>query len=153
VVDQGRTRIVRFDQNFKTLATWGTKGNGDGQFDDPTSLVVDRAAGKVYVADPRNQRIQVFDANGKFLAGWPVPEWGRPYGFEDVVVDPSTGRLYASSANMDSVLVFDLAGARIGSLRPQLPDKLEGPCALVLLNKKFYVLCASSNRVVQIDLQ
>ena len=153
VVDQGRTRIVKFDQNFKLLAVWGQKGNGDGQFDDPTSVAVDSTTNKVYVADPRNERIQVFDLNGKFLAKWAVPEWNRPYGFEDLVVDSKTGRLYTSSANMDEVLVFDLNGKRVGTLKPQSPDKLEAASGLLLTDKKLYVLCAGENRVVAIDLK
>lgn len=153
IVDQGRTRIVKFDQNFKPLSVWGKKGNGDGQFDDPTSVAVDAATNKVYVADPRNQRIQVFDLNGKFLTKWPVPDWKNLYGFEDLAIDSRTGRLYASSANMDSVLVFDLNGKQVGTLRPELPDKLEGASALLVVDKKLYVLCASTNRVVAIDLK
>jgi len=152
VVDQGRTRIVRFDQNFTLLATWGTKGSGNGQFDDPTSVVVDPASNKVYVADPRNQRIQLFDAAGKFLTNWAVPEWRLPYGFEDLAIDSQNGRLYASSANMDSVLVFDLNGGRVGTVKPQAPDRLEGASGLIVIDKKLYVLCASANRVVKIDL-
>ena len=153
LVDQGRTRIVKFDQNLKSLAVWGQKGKGDGQFDDPTSVAVDSATNKVYVADPQNQRIQVFDLNGKFLTKWAVPEWNRPYGFEDLVVDSRTGHLYASSANMSTVLVFDLNGNRVGTLNPQPPDKLEGASALLLVDKKLYVLCANANRVVAIDLK
>ncbi|HWY40449.1 MAG TPA: hypothetical protein VNX27_06610 [Chthoniobacterales bacterium] len=152
VVDQGRTRIVKFDQNFKPLTTWGTKGNGDGQFDDPTSVAVDPVTNKVYVADPRNQRIQVFDLNGKFLTKWAVPDWRLPYGFEDLAVDSKSGRLYASSANMDAVLVFDLNGARVGVLNPRAPDKVEGAAGLVLVDRKLYVLCAFGDRVVEIDL-
>ncbi len=152
VVDQGRTRIVKFDQNFKLLTTWGAKGNGDGQFDDPTSVAVDPITNKVYVADPRNQRIQVFDLNGKFLTKWAVPDWHLPYGFEDLAVDSKTGRLYASSANMDTVLIFDLNGARVGTVKPPAPDKLEGASGLIVIDKKLYVLCASANRVVKIDL-
>ncbi len=153
VVDQGRTRIVKFDQNFKLLAAWGEKGSGNSQFDDPTSVAVDSTTNKVYVADPRNQRIQVFDLNGKFLTKWPVPEWRSLYGFEDLVVDSRTGRLYASSANMDTVLVFDLNGGRVGALKPTSSDKLEAAASLLLVDKKLYVLCAGGNRVVAIDLK
>jgi DNA-binding beta-propeller fold protein YncE len=152
VVDQGRTRIVKFSPDGKVLATWGTKGNGDGQFDDHTSVAVDLTTNKIYVADPRNKRIQVFDSNGKFLSKWSVPEWQRPYGFEDLAIDSKAGRLYASSANMDTVLVFGLNGNRIGSVRPSPPTKLDGPSALALVNRKLYVLCMPGNRVTQIDL-
>jgi DNA-binding beta-propeller fold protein YncE len=152
VVDQGHTRVVKFSPDGRVLAVWGSKGAGDGQFDDPTSVAVDPTTNKVYVADPRNKRIQVFDSNGKFLTKWVIPEWGRPAGFEDLIIDSKTGRLYASSANMDAVLIFDLNGTRIGSLTPKPPDKLEGPSALALANRKLYVLNMHGNRVVAIDL-
>jgi DNA-binding beta-propeller fold protein YncE len=152
VVDQGRTRIVKFSPDGRVLAVWGSKGNGDGQFDDHTSVAVDPTTNKVYAADPRNKRIQVFDSNGKFLTKWSIPEWGRPAGFEDLSIDSKTGRLYTSSAHMDAVLVFDLKGTRIGSLAPKPPDKLEGPSALALADRKLYVLDMFGNRISVIDL-
>jgi DNA-binding beta-propeller fold protein YncE len=152
VVDQGRTRIVKLNPDGQVLATWGTKGTGDGQFDDHTSVAIDPTTNKVYVADPINRRIQVFDSNGKFLTKWSIPEWGRGYGFEALAIDSKTGRLYASSANIDAVLVFDLNGTRIGTLTPKPPDKLDGPSALVLVNRKLYVLNMHGSRVSVIDL-
>ncbi len=152
VVDQGHTRVIRFSPDGGVLSTWGSKGTGDGQFDDPTSVAVDSTTNKVYVADPINRRIQIFDSNGKFLAKWSVPEWGQPQGFEDLGVDTKTGRLYASSANMDSILVFDLNGKKVGSLTPKPPDRLERPSALALANGKIYVLNMEGNRVSIIDL-
>ena len=152
VVDQGHTRIAKFSHDGRVLAVWGTAGNGDGQFNDPTSVAVDPTTNKVYVADPINKRIQAFDANGKFLTRWTLPEWGRPHGFEDLAIDSKMGRLYASSANMDAVLVFDLNGTRIGSLTLKPPNKLEGPSALALSNQKLYILNMAGNRVSAIDL-
>jgi DNA-binding beta-propeller fold protein YncE len=152
VVDQGRTRIVKFAPDGELLSVWGTKGSGDGQFDDPASVAVDPTANKVYVADPRNKRIQVFDSDGKFLTKWIVPEWGGPYGFEDLAIDSNKGRLYASSANLNTVLSFDLNGNRAGSLRPKPPDTLDGPSGLTLANGKLYVVNMHGNRVTVIDL-
>ena len=152
VMDQGRTRVVKFSPDGQVLTVWGTKGSGDGQFDDPAAVAVDPKANKVYVADPRNKRIQVFDSDGKFLTKWAVPEWGGPYGFEDLAIDSNNGRLYASSANMNAVLIFDLNGTRIRSLTPKSPDALDGPSALALANGKLYVLNMHGNRVTVIDL-
>jgi DNA-binding beta-propeller fold protein YncE len=152
VVDQGHNRIAKFGPDGEPLATWGSKGNGDGEFNDPTSVAVDPATNKVYVADPTNKRIQVFDENGKFLTKWSVPAWGQPAGFEDLAIDSHTDRLYASSTHLDAVLVFDLKGSRIGSLTPKPPDKLEGPSALALTDGKLYVLNMAGNRVSVIDL-
>ena len=152
VVDQGHNRIAKFSPDGRVLTVWGTAGNGDGQFNDPTSVTVDPATNKVYVADPIKKRIQVFDSDGKFLSQWTVPEWGPPAGFEDLAIDSKARRLYASSANMNSVLIFDLNGNRIGSLTPKPPDKLEGPSALALTDRKLYVLNMHGNRVSEIDL-
>jgi DNA-binding beta-propeller fold protein YncE len=153
VVDQGHSRIVKFNPDGTVVTGWGSKGNGDGQFNDPTSVAVDPATNKVYVADPRNKRIQIFDASGKFLAKWSVPEWGEAVGFEDLVIDSRTGRLYASSAHLNAVFIFDLNGTRIGSLMPKPPDKLEGPSALALTDRKLFVLNMTGNRLSVIDFQ
>jgi DNA-binding beta-propeller fold protein YncE len=152
VVDQGHNRIAKFSPDGRVLAVWGTAGNGDGQFNDPTSVTVDPTTNKVYVADPLNKRIQVFEPNGKFLTKWSLPEWGLYPGFEDLAIDSQTSRLYASSTFLNAVLVFDLKGTRIGSLTPKPPDKLEGPSAMALFDRKLYVLNMTGNRVSVIDL-
>ena len=63
------------------------------------------------------------------------------------------GRLYANSPGTDSVLVYDLAGKKLKSLKPEPPNVLEGGSAITLLNGKLYVICAFSDRVRQIDVR
>jgi NHL repeat len=64
VTDSGNNRIQKFDSNGNFITKWGTNGTGDGQFNAPLSTAID-SSGKVYVADFRNNRIQVFSiANG-----------------------------------------------------------------------------------------
>ncbi|MGH7982873.1 MAG: hypothetical protein ACREFF_06960, partial [Candidatus Udaeobacter sp.] len=111
------------------------------------------ANNKVYVADPINSRIEVFDSNGKFLSKWAVSEWGKAMGYEDLAIDPDRGRLYASSAHLSAILVFDLQGNRLGTLTPTPPDKLDGPSALALTKDKLLVLNTASARVSVIVLQ
>jgi DNA-binding beta-propeller fold protein YncE len=62
-------RVVRFSRDGKYLAEWGKRGNGPGEFQLPHNLVID-AQGRVYVTDRDNKRVEVFDANGKFLKEW-----------------------------------------------------------------------------------
>jgi hypothetical protein len=59
----GNARVAKFDKNGMFLKTWGSLGNGPGQFNTVHSIAVD-AAGNVYVGDRGNRRIQVFDNNG-----------------------------------------------------------------------------------------
>jgi DNA-binding beta-propeller fold protein YncE len=152
VADQGLFRIVKFSPDGRVITTWGSKGNADGQFADDASVAVDPTSNKVYVADPINSRIQVFDSGGKFLTKWSVPEWRQLSGFEDLVIDSQVGRLYASSVHLNRVLVFDLNGTKLGSLMPKPPDKLDGPSGLALFDRKLYVLNMTGNRVSVIDL-
>jgi DNA-binding beta-propeller fold protein YncE len=151
VVDSGHNRIVKFSPDGQVLASWGSGGSGDGQFSGLSSVAVDPTTNKVYVADPLNKRIQVFDSTGKFLTKWPVPEWGQPLGFEDLAIDSDRDRLYTSSAHMNTILVFDLQGNKVGALAPT-PDTLEGPSGLALAKDKLFVLNTGSARVSVIPL-
>ena len=65
----GGARVVKYSADGKFLLQWGKRGTGAGEFGLPHNVVVD-AQGRVYVTDRDNQRIQVFDAQGKFLEEW-----------------------------------------------------------------------------------
>lgn len=62
----GNSRVAKFDRSGKFLLSWGKKGAGDGEFDLPHAIRID-SKGLVYVGDRENNRIQVFDQDGKYL--------------------------------------------------------------------------------------
>ncbi len=65
----GNSRVVRFSRDGKYLSDWGKRGTGPGEFNTPHSIAVDSKS-QVYVSDRENNRIQIFDAGGKFLRQW-----------------------------------------------------------------------------------
>jgi DNA-binding beta-propeller fold protein YncE len=65
----GNSRVVKFSREGKYLMEWGKRGKGPGEFDTPHVAVVDSRQ-NVYVSDRENNRIQIFDSNGKFLRQW-----------------------------------------------------------------------------------
>jgi len=75
------SRVAKADKDGAWLKSWGEPGDQPGQFNTPHSIAVD-AQNRVYVADRGNSRIQVFDADGKFLRqitiDAPVPPDARP---------------------------------------------------------------------------
>ncbi|HWY34887.1 MAG TPA: 6-bladed beta-propeller, partial [Nitrosopumilaceae archaeon] len=68
VTDLGNRRVEKFDFNGNYLDTWGTKGNGNGQFQAPTGIAVHGTS--VYVVDNELNTIQKFDTSGKFIIQW-----------------------------------------------------------------------------------
>ncbi|HUS07193.1 MAG TPA: peptidyl-alpha-hydroxyglycine alpha-amidating lyase family protein [Bryobacteraceae bacterium] len=74
------SRVVKFNRDGEYLLHWGSKGTGDGEFNLVHDVALD-GKGKVFVADRNNQRIQIFDENGKFLSKWTGigAPWGITY--------------------------------------------------------------------------
>jgi len=73
----GNSRVVKFAADGKYVKEWGKKGKGPGEFNLPHAICVD-GKGHVYVGDRENNRVQIFDAEGRFLAQWPAT--GAPFG-------------------------------------------------------------------------
>ena len=53
----------------RVQATWGERGMANGHFRIPDGIAVD-AAGRVFVADRENNRVQEFSSTGTYLAKW-----------------------------------------------------------------------------------
>ena len=75
------TRVVKFGATGQYQREWGGKGSKPGEFILPHGIAVANNA-RVYVCDRTNSRVQVFDAEGRFLNQWKGPHIGRPYGIE-----------------------------------------------------------------------
>ena len=63
----GNSRVHKYDPKGRHLFSWGEPGTDPGCFNLPHNIATD-AEGFVYVADRENHRVQVFDAEGRYLA-------------------------------------------------------------------------------------
>ena len=117
VADTGKHRIVKFDKNGKKLMAWGSKGDKDGQFNEPIGLALDQP-GNLYVADRLNFRIQVFSPDGQFLRQWKVKGWSpeqidmEPH----LALDQAHGLIYASDGRGKKVYCYKLDGTLVTTL-------------------------------------
>ena len=77
----GNNRVVRFSKEGKFIRAWGggvgSESAEPGRFSDPHAIAID-STGRIYVADRGNNRIQVLDAEGNFIAQW--KQFGKPSG-------------------------------------------------------------------------
>lgn len=102
------SRVVQFSSDGRYIRAWGKKGEGEGEFNLPHSIAVDRE-GRVYVADRENYRLQVFDADGKFLTQW--RNIGSPWGL-DVRPDQT---VFIADGHNSRILKVTLEGKVLGA--------------------------------------
>lgn len=111
VADSSKHQIFCYSTvDGAAIRTMGKRGGAPGEFNFPTNLFVDQA-GKLYVADTMNFRIQVFDADGAVVKvfgtqGDTPGTFNRPKG---VAVD-SEGDIYVADASFDNFQIFDAEG-------------------------------------------
>ena len=98
----GQGRVLKFGPEGRLLGTWGTPGKEDGEFDLPHSIIVD-SQGRVLVGDRENDRIQIFDSEGKLLKIW---KGYAPYG---MAFNPD-GQLFVADGRAAKILRLDSAG-------------------------------------------
>jgi DNA-binding beta-propeller fold protein YncE len=65
----GNARVHRYSAEGELLWSFGRPGSGPGEFNLPHDIVSDQA-GRIYVADRENHRIQVFDDDGRYITEW-----------------------------------------------------------------------------------
>jgi len=89
-------RVLKFDKGGKLITSWGKWGSGDGEFDQPHALAMD-SRGRLFVGDRNNNRVQIFDQDGKFLDKW--YQFSRPSG---VYIDKND-MIYVADSESKSV--------------------------------------------------
>ncbi|MFO1500553.1 MAG: hypothetical protein U1G07_19585 [Verrucomicrobiota bacterium] len=145
-------RVQRFAAEGKQWkATFGHSGSGVGEFNRPEGLAVDKA-GRIYVADSCNHRIQVFTPEGQFLRSYGHAGIGRgelsyPY---DVQVD-ADGLQYVAEFGNSRIQVFDREGHSLEILggSGSAPGKFSNPWSLALDSVGNLYVADSQNHRVQ----
>jgi DNA-binding beta-propeller fold protein YncE len=107
---QTNDRIVKFSKDGKFIATFAKHGKGPGDLDTPHGIALD-PAGRVYVADRANSRVEIFEPDGKFVAEW--KQFGRP---SSVQIDKSGVIYVADSQSNDRTNKGFQQGIRIGTI-------------------------------------
>ena len=134
VTDLDLDQVLVYDaDSFKLIRKMGTAGHKHeltepGEFAKPAGVAVDRE-GNLYVADTWNNRIQIFDADGKLITtfgqeGDGPGYFARPKG---VAVD-SDGHIWVADGMQDRVQVFNREGQLLIALGGHglLPGQFQG---------------------------
>jgi streptogramin lyase len=115
-VDNRNDRIVVFRKGGGTPESWGRKGERPGDFHSPYRLAID-GAGRVFVTDVLNARVQWFSAFGQHLGtmkrfGAGEGRFLRPTG---ISLDPR-GRIWIGDSYTGLVQLFEERGGWIRAI-------------------------------------
>lgn len=115
ISDTAASDIKVFNTMGELIDTWGGSGDEEGQFNHPTYLVYHQD--RLYVVDSLNARIQILDADGRFMQsvgqrGLYVGNFSLPKG---IALD-SDGNIYVSESYYDHVLIYNRQGELLMSI-------------------------------------
>ena len=108
VSDSDENCIKVFNKDGKFLYKFGKKGSGNGEFDTPRCLSVNKA-GHLMVGDIGNHRVQVFELSGKFVTKFGT----RGLGIGEFIYGPvstailSDGKIVATDVGNDGIQIFE----------------------------------------------
>jgi len=119
-------RVLKFSKDGKLIKSFGKLGSGPGDFDQPHALAMD-SKGRLFVGDRNNNRIQIFDQDGKFLDEW--KQFSRPSG---IYIDKDDN-IYVADSESESVSRnhdgwkrgLRIGSAKDGSVKYFIPDPVE----------------------------
>ena len=106
----GNSQVHCFTADGTFRFSWGQPGDGPGEFTTPHAVWVDPAE-RVLVADRENNRVQLFDLEGRFLEAW--PDFFHPM---DIYAD-SDGNVFVTD-QIPRLSMLSPDGALIGRCRP-----------------------------------
>ena len=156
LADTGRSKseehtIRIFNRAGELVGTLGRgRGEEPGQFLFPTYLAVDDT-GNLYVTDTLNSRVQVFDANGKYVKtlGQRGSAWGMFDKPKGVALD-TFGNVYVADSGWSNVQIFNPKGQVLlffGGRGP-IPGMLKNPTAIAIdRSNRIYVADYLNHRV------
>ena len=110
----GGSNVVELSNRGVYLASFGGPGAGDGQFNAPWGIAIDRR-GDMYVADSQNNRIQKFDSAGAYLSQFGSAGSGNgQFNCPVAIAFDSGGNVYVADVGNNRVQEFDGRGGYLG---------------------------------------
>ena len=96
-------RIAKYTTDGEFVSQFGSVGSGPGQFDLIHGIAVDRS-GRIYVADRRNHRIQVFTSEGQF-----IEEWRNIFDPVNIMIDQNES-VWVADGTLNRILKYSTQG-------------------------------------------
>ncbi|MCS5650966.1 MAG: NHL repeat-containing protein [Dehalococcoidia bacterium] len=151
LADEYFNKVTKYDREGNPITEWGTKGSGDGQFNQPSGLLIQDQL--IYLVDSRNNRIQMYSLEGEFQGQWGSGgdgegEFNLPWG----ISDDSEGNIYIADWRNDRIQKFDSNGNYISAIGGGKTSVLDRPSDVAVdPDGNIYVTDWGSQRLLVLD--
>ena len=127
--------------HYRPLFSFGSRGEGQGQFYNPSDIAIDENTGNIAIADCRNDRVQLFNSEGKHL---------NTVSHKEIIYPTSVA--FTSSSNL---IVISNSNIFRFDERRQLVTKitnkhLKGPFHLTIARDGRMVVCDVGDNTVKV---
>lgn len=142
VVDRGHARVYRFRTDDECIKgenrprsclerAWGGRGRGEGLFEAPVGIAVDRSR-RVFVVDQANDVVQVFDADGAYAGSLGDAEGrGRLLRPTDVAIGQD-GTVWVADYGNHRIARFRASGGYVGEFSGPGTDPFYRPSGIAV---------------------
>ncbi|MBI5196916.1 MAG: hypothetical protein HZA10_11445 [Nitrospirae bacterium] len=149
-------KIYNPDGSYKS--SFGSTGSGDGQFQSPTSIAINEAAGEIIVSDLKvitttqgiteSVRIQIFDMNGVFKRTFGAYGQGEGYLIRTMGVDvDGAGRIYVTDSYQNIAQVYNSNGTYLGSIYDEI-SPMRTPMGIAIgKSNRLFIASLNASRV------
>ncbi len=153
VTDGGTHEVRVYGADGIFLFAFGGPGSGPGLFDFPAAIHLVPADSddptRLYVSDQNNDRVQILDEDGIFLACIGGSPGSQRFGRVSGLVTDTLGRLFVADAFQGLVWSFDADGALLGTVGEfgSARGQLTTPLGLAIRDGALHVASFSTGRV------
>jgi len=142
-----KMKLRKYSEIKDPKFTIGEKGKMNGHFYYPHGIGIN-SKGQVVVCDQSNNRIQIFDAEGKFIStfGSMGKGNGQFYYPKGLYVD-ANDNIYVCDTNNNRVQTFDSEGRFISTFGSREYDQLVCPRGICVDTEYIYVCDHDNNRI------
>ena len=138
--------VVQYTGKVRPVVSVGTQGNGRGEFKHPWGVVVEHKSENIYVTEERNNRVQVFDRETKYLFEFGSDKMNYP-----LYIVIYKERVFITQGGGGCLLVYGLNGKFIQQVGTtgSAEGQFNNPYGIAIHNTNgdIYICDCSNNRI------
>jgi DNA-binding beta-propeller fold protein YncE len=133
VTDEAADTLIEYADGGGYIATFGGKGTGNGQFEEPRQVACEPVGDDIYVVDAGNKRVEEFNQAGSFLEKFGASSGEGAFSMPAGIAVGAAGTVYVTDQTLRSVKVWKASYSTSDPI-PTPPALTENPVSTIEYN-------------------